>query len=262
MKIHLQSDRHHEFYRDKNIPIPDIVGVDADVIVLAGDIDTGIRGVQWAIGQSERLAIPIIYIAGNHEFYGNKFPTLIDKMRNEADGTGVHFLERQGVTLDGYRFLGCVLWTDFSLLGSEQRQLAMYEAGNKMTDYKKIRHKTTDNRYPKLKPIDTVHDHSRSKSWLLGELETMAEDRAVIVSHMAPSIKSLMAGATDDPLSPAYASNLEGILQSNKVRLWIHGHTHFNVDYTINDTRVVSNQYGYHEVQQADGYRQDWVIEI
>ena len=29
------------------------------------------------------------------------------------------------------------------------------------------------------------------------------------------------------------------------MRLWIHGHTHFNVDYKIGQTRVVTNQRGY-----------------
>ena len=29
------------------------------------------------------------------------------------------------------------------------------------------------------------------------------------------------------------------------MELWIHGHTHFNVDYKIGQTRVITNQRGY-----------------
>ena len=76
MKIQLLSDLHNEFLRsgkqhaDKKWQgfIPDS---DADIIILAGDIDTGTQGLEWAIAESERLAKDIIYVAGNHEFYGH-----------------------------------------------------------------------------------------------------------------------------------------------------------------------------------------------
>ncbi len=103
VKVQFQSDMHHEFMTHHDPP--DIVDAGANVIVLAGDIDTGTKGVHLAIGQAEKLARPIIYVAGNHEFYGQKFPRLIDKSRAGAEGSGVHFLEQQGVNLYGYHFL-------------------------------------------------------------------------------------------------------------------------------------------------------------
>jgi len=35
------------------------------------------------------------------------------------------------------------------------------------------------------------------------------------------------------------------MIQASHIPLWIHGHTHDNVDYRIARTRVLSNQCGY-----------------
>lgn len=37
----------------------------------------------------------------------------LDALRNEAAGSNVHFLERDAWVLEGVRFLGCTLWTDY-----------------------------------------------------------------------------------------------------------------------------------------------------
>jgi hypothetical protein len=85
MKIQVLSDLHLEF---APLEIPD---VGADVVVLAGDIDIGLKGVRFAI---DKLAgRRVIYVAGNHEYYGKAIPHLTDKLRHESAGSTVHFLE-------------------------------------------------------------------------------------------------------------------------------------------------------------------------
>jgi hypothetical protein len=54
--------------------VPPVVG--ADVVVLAGDVHVKNRGLQWIFDQ--KFEIPVLYILGNHEFYREKFPGLID----------------------------------------------------------------------------------------------------------------------------------------------------------------------------------------
>ena len=64
MKLHVLSDLHLEFA--DFTPASNT----ADVIVLAGDIGLRAEGVTWA-----RKSFPdqeIIYVAGNHEFYGSQ----------------------------------------------------------------------------------------------------------------------------------------------------------------------------------------------
>jgi hypothetical protein len=72
MNLHVLSDLHVEF---GDFTVPD---VGADLIVLAGDTHVGMRGLRWVIDQD--LTVPALYVLGNHEFYRDKFPGLIDKM--------------------------------------------------------------------------------------------------------------------------------------------------------------------------------------
>jgi predicted phosphodiesterase len=85
MKLLVLSDLHLEF---EPICIPD---TDADVIILAGDINLKTRGIEWAIEAFPNT--PVVAVLGNHEYYGEKYPSLMKKAKQLAVGTHVHLLE-------------------------------------------------------------------------------------------------------------------------------------------------------------------------
>ena len=107
MKILHLSDLHLEFGS------MDVPKTDADIAVLSGDIHAGSRGIDWA----SQFDIPVIYILGNHEFYGfTQFDELIQECRDKAKRyPNIHFLENESVLIDGVRFHGATFWTDFKL---------------------------------------------------------------------------------------------------------------------------------------------------
>ncbi|MEM9690500.1 MAG: metallophosphoesterase, partial [Pseudomonadota bacterium] len=109
MKLHILSDIHVEF--EAFVP----PATDADVIVLAGDIHVGRKGLDWALEQFPDK--PVIYVLGNHEYYGKAVPKLTNELQKIAANTNVHLLERSSVEIDGVTFLGSTLWTDFELFG-------------------------------------------------------------------------------------------------------------------------------------------------
>ncbi|BAY26099.1 putative metallophosphoesterase [Calothrix sp. NIES-2100] len=231
MKIQIYSDLHIEFQ-----PFTIFV-TDADVIVLAGDIHLREKGVKWAIENIQNK--PVIYVLGNHEYYGSAYPKLVKKLKNYASGTNVYILENDWVTIKDVTFLGCTLWTDFKLF--DNAHIASYEASQNLTDFKKIR---LDPHYSKLKPIDTVEIHRKSVSWLKNTLSSLSE-KIVVVTHHAPSKKSLHSQHQEDILSAAYASNLDDFVDESDATLWIHGHIHKHLDYRISSTRIICNPRGY-----------------
>ncbi|WP_155322351.1 metallophosphoesterase [Desulfosarcina ovata] len=249
MNLHVLSDLHVEFGEFS------VADVGADVVVLAGDTHVGTRGLRWVLDQG--IKIPVIYVLGNHEYYRDKFPGLIDEMKKEAEGTNVWVIENDMFEIGGFRFFGCTLWTDMALLGDPG--VAMAVAGDRMNDYRLIRNSKT---YGRLRPIDTVAWHKRSVEKLREFLESGDSERSVVVTHDCPSIKSIPERFRSHALSSAFASNMEGLIQKHQPKLWIHGHTHDSFDYKIGKTRILCNPRGY--VPSADNpeFKEGMTIEV
>jgi predicted phosphodiesterase len=248
MRIRVLSDLHIEFA--PFVPPP----VEADVVVLAGDVHPGKQALAWI--RQTFPGTPVVFVPGNHEFYGQAIPKLIEELKRLAVGTKVHVLSDAAVVIGGVRFLGATLWTDFNLFGTTT--LSGRSAAAAMTDYKRIR---VSPRFSKLKGLDSARFHAVSRRWLESELANPFDGSTVVVTHHAPSAFCLNPKVRSDELSPAYASALDDLVAGSGAALWIHGHTHFATDFRLGATRVVSNQRGYPDAP-APGFRDDLVIGI
>lgn len=174
----------------------------------------------------------------------------------------VRFLENDSVTIAGYRFFGATLWTDFRLIADQQvdAMLQAKDPARGMTDYRKIR---SFPGFHRLKPVNTLARHSISVGALREFLATGPRDRSIVITHHAPSAKSLASGWENDLLSAAYASNLETLIEECGPTLWVHGHIHAVRDYQIGRTRVVSNPLGYQGAErQQTGFVPDLMISL
>jgi predicted phosphodiesterase len=247
VRIRVLSDLHIEFEPYKP------ASVDCDLVVLAGDIGLGTRGLEWIRVTFQN--IPAIYITGNHEFYGEALPHLTKKLGQSSQGSEVRFLECDATTVNGVRFVGCTLWSDFNLAGNSSA--SMLAAQEMMNDYRRIR---VSPQYRKLRPEDTRLLHVASLNWLRDTVKSSTEP-TVVVTHHAPSVRSLGPDAENDPLSPAFASGLDAWIETSNIVLWIHGHTHRCVDYSIGRTRILSNQRGYPDEHVA-GFSSDLVVNL
>jgi Icc-related predicted phosphoesterase len=245
-RLHILSDLHCEFDQYR------VQTVDADVIVLAGDIDHGTKGLEWA--RSSFPHHPVIYVAGNHEYYGEALPKLTDELRARATSLDIAFLENDVVEIGGLRFVGCTLWTDLALFGLHP--WVTDAVLNTMLDYRSIR---VSPQYRRLRPADTIRLHKQSRDWLTTALGEPGPP-AIMVTHHAPSARSLAPRYAEDVVSAAYASQLDQLVEEEAPMLWIHGHTHHCVDYMLGQTRVVSNQRGYRD--EDIGFVPDLVIDV
>ena len=257
MKIHILSDLHLEFGKLK---LPE---VDADVTVLAGDIGVGLQGIEWALAAFDR---PVIYVMGNHEFYGQRVMSGLWKTaRKKVEGTHVHLLENEAVEIAGVRFLGCTLWTDFCLFGVGDREQALKDACG-LSDYWQIRTELGGDGYNRrkailLRPEHTLRLHQESRAWLDLELDRHFDGPTVVVTHTAPHRGSLAKKWERSPISPCFVSNLPGLVE--RASLWIHGHTHDGFDYQVGKCRVVCNPRGYaHSADLNPQFNPGLVVEV
>lgn len=228
MKIALLSDVHLEV-GDWSPP----TYLNADVVVLAGDIHSKGRGVAWA---REHFTQPVIYVPGNHEFWkSSNWEHELNRLRQNSAGSNVTILNNEEVTLNGVRFVGTTLWADYRLNGVSNTKSAARE---KLNDFKFIR----ANGFKRTNPEWQIAQHERAKRYLEEALTDTTADNTVVVTHHAPSYCSLPDNKKDDALAGAYASDLTHLM--GKAMLWLHGHVHSSNDYVVNGTRVVSNPRG------------------
>jgi len=244
LRIHVLSDLHLE--AEPFVP-PD---VGADVIVLAGDIDNGAAGVEWA---KRAFRAPVLYLAGNHEYYENEFEDARAAMNASARGSRVEILDCSERVIDGVRFIGCTLWTDFSLAPEAERPLVMEQARKTNPDYAKIRYGARN-----FTPEDGIALYRQHRSWLERRLAEPASLPTVVVTHFAPHPNSIAAAYVGHPANSGFVLDLEALMGS--AALWIHGHTHTRFDYVVRGTRVVCNPRGYPD--EPTGFRPEWTVEV
>lgn len=213
---------------------------DADVIVLAGDLGRPTEALAWASAFDK----PVLYVPGNHEFYGAEMAWTRGELRRLCAGTKVHLLDNDELILDGVRFLGCTLWTDFMLFGAGEKQQEAIDQGQRfMRDFSSIR--ISDAPPTPFTPAASADLFETNARWLAGKLGTPHQGPTVVITHHAPSPRSVHPRFEGSPLNACFVSNAEHLIDGNRVQLWVHGHTHDSFDYVVNGTRVVCNPRGY-----------------
>jgi predicted phosphodiesterase len=250
VRLHVVSDLHVEFGAFE------LPTVDADAVVLAGDVGLGTAGVRlarsWAAGR------PLLFVAGNHEYYRHGLPSLTGELREAAAGSDVHVLENDELVVDGVRFLGCTLWSDFRAAGAEEMERSMAVCARLLNDYEVVSWSALGRT---LRPEDTLMLHRGSRRWLAERLAVAHDGPTVVVTHHAPLVRVVPDEPVHRALLGAFASDLTELMGRDRVELWIYGHTHRASDLEVEGTRVISNPRGYpHE--PVDGFDPELVVDL
>jgi len=258
MYIRLFSDIHNEFRREEGeepYPIPELPTDPQTVLVLAGDIDTKGRGINYANALSGRFKA-VVLVAGNHDLWGSNFTKLPNKWL-EGSEDNVYPLFNAHITIDNVVFCGGTLWTDYN----DCDELSMLDATRVMVDYSKIK---SGERYRKFTPEMAYWDHKDCLKAIRGGLSVQGARKYIVVTHMTPSY------INEDPkfynqystTKHYYHSNLDDLVCDADV--WCFGHTHHNVDRIVGPkgTRMVSNQVGYYPDHLAKGFSDTLLIEV
>ncbi|HVH46818.1 MAG TPA: metallophosphoesterase [Labilithrix sp.] len=243
MRIQYLSDLHFEFHADDGASfVESLDPQDIDVLVVAGDFAVG-KGIGPALDRictRYRCAV-VVYVHGNHEFYGCTRAEVLAITRAAADrNPNLRWLDGDVTVIDGVRFLGVPLW--FSRLGAVQR------LKRAMTDFDEIRGFE-----------DWVYAENARAIELL-ERELQPED--VVVTHYLPVRASIAPHWSSSPLNPFFLCDVEALIRARRPALWIHGHTHSSVDVVVGSTRVLCNPFGYVRRELNRAFREDAAVEI
>lgn len=266
MKIQLASDLHlefiHQVFPGERLITPT---PGAELLILAGDIAKGAA----AIKLFQDWPVPVLYVAGNHEFYGGELERVRDELRNAAHHTSVNFLDNNFFNLGEYRFLGCTLWTDYRLYSDWSQSFQMVHAEQQLNDHRMIQ--TGNGRFKTFTAARALYEHEFSGAWLDRELRKDFAGKNIAITHHGPHIKSVHPRYAENPLNAAFVSDLERLMVH--ADFWLHGHVHDSVNYEHAGCRVIANPLGYasnwdkvshlHELQfENKSFQRSYVVDI
>lgn len=241
MKIRLLSDLHTEFRLPyKTQPLANYKG--EDVLVLAGDIASGSTNTMEVLKFFKAQGYKhVIYVPGNHEYYGTSIYDFDEKMRNKtANLEGIHFLNPGQVEIDGVLFIGATLWTNF-----HNDFFAMKAASRAISDFSYIKGFSPE--MPKFSTDDAVKLFNKHFDYIKDAYENRGNRKVVVVTHFLPAVECISPRFQNpaDLLNDYFANDLGGYISEMSDTTWLFGHTHDSVDKVLGDTRVVANPHGY-----------------
>lgn len=252
MLIRPMSDLHLEF---GNPFVPPVMEGDAEtVLVLAGDISNKYGSLSWIREVAPRFR-HVVLVLGNHDYWKAHLQALPGRIKEKlADVSNVSVLERDGVLIDGVRFLGTTLWTDFD----RENPLSVISFCRYMRDCDFIR----TGGYRRITGEDILQEHRRARHFLETNLAVPFEGPTVVVTHHGPSDLSVHGKYDRSYGNEYYKSDLTDLIFGYEPKYWIHGHTHERIDYTLGETRVVVNPYGYHGYETNGAFEPELRLEV
>lgn len=254
MKLWIVSDIHADslYWVPSRVPQHDVMIIAGDVDKAAGDTEqTLLMLAQWS-------PAPIVFVPGNHDVHDAALDVWDRNIEDLLD-RGIHVLSSgQSTIINGVRFVGATLWTDFELVADRYASEAW--AAQHMPEYLHVwKGDGSDN----IWPSDTRSAHRQHRQAIEAVLAVPHPGPTVVVTHHAPSPRSIL-GRLPGVADASFASDLEGMITRYRPAMWVHGHLHKAVDCVIGDTRIVCNPRGYEGPDWAEetGWDEGLVVEI
>jgi predicted phosphodiesterase len=267
VKIQLLSDLHLEVHPDyQPRPAPG-----ADLLVLAGDIGSYqqgslLTGEDFGLERFSPLSgwpVPVLYVPGNHEYDNLDFDAAHARLREVCDRLGITWLERETLMLDGVRFIGTTLWTDFDALAMQAPDttglLKQRDKAFRAANFYLEKTGATRAGEPMLAP-QWRELGQQSQSWLREALAAPFDGTTVVVTHFAPSLLSADPRYGLRPGTAGFCNGLDELLPL--AQFWLHGHLHCPQDYLSEGCRVVANPLGYAVKGEQEGFSEQFTVSV
>ena len=273
MKIQLLSDLHLEAHPHW-LPTP---SPGADVLVLAGDVGSYQKGSQltdtdFGLARFSPLQgwpTPVFFVPGNHEYDAQDFDAAHSRLRETCERLGLIWLERETRVMNGVRWIGTTLWSDFDALAPSvsgpasanalAQQLKARDKAFRAANFYLRKAETTRHGEPWL--AQGVRDQALiCQDWLRAALDEPFAGPTVVITHFAPSLMSADPRYGLTPGTAGFCNALDDLLP--QAQLWLHGHLHAPSHYVHRGCRVEANPLGYARKNEQLHFQAQNLIEI
>lgn len=254
-----------------------------DLLVLAGDVGSYQRrsllppDPDFGLGRFSPLRPGalwprVLFVPGNHEYDALPFAATHDRLRGVCERLDITWLERETVEIDGVRFVGTTLWSDFDAIAARQptlqAQLQQRDKALRAADFYLAKNTTLDDATgAPLLAADLRPLGQQCQAWLRSALAEPHAGPTVVVTHFAPTLRSADPRYGISPGTAGFCNALDDLL--GVADLWMHGHLHCPFDYRVEAgdgsgrvCRVVANPLGYAEKGEQAAFKPRWAIEV
>jgi predicted phosphodiesterase len=241
----------------------------ADLLVLAGDIgsyqkrrdgsvmaepDWGLRRFS-PLPQYAGWPVPVLFVPGNHEYDALDWDAGHAGLRATCDRLGIAWLERECLLIDGVRFIGSTLWSDYDALEqaahTTTQRLRAREKAFRAANFYLV--KMAAQRQGRLFDAQSMRELGlQCQHWLRNALSEPFDGTTVVVTHFAPTLASADPRYGLNPGTAGFCNALDELLPL--AQLWLHGHLHCPQDRVENGCRVVANPLGYLSKNEQAGF--------
>ena len=158
------------------------------------------------------------------------------------------------------RIIGTTLWTDYEVNSNKPKDFAMSIVEKSLADHKLIEFKTGENKR-RFTPLDALSIHKKELNWIEEQLANRFDGKTIIVTHHGPHPLCQHPDYPMSEITTAFHSDLSQLIEKHEIDLWIYGHTHANLNTTVTNTRIVSNQAGY-PGENVKGFDENFVLTL
>ena len=251
LKLQYASDLHLEFPANKEFLKQHPLQSVGDVLVLAGDI------VPFAVMDKHKDFFSYVadnfettyWLPGNHEYYHFD---LAEKngLLNEAICSNVFLVNNTSVVHENIKLVFSTLWSQIS-------PGYQWQIERSLNDFHVIKHKGyrfSSETYNQL--------HAESLAFIQNELITK-EEKVAVFTHHCPTFMNYPEQYKGEVLNEAFAVELYDLIEASEIACWVYGHHHINTtEFTIGNTKLITNQLGYVQRTEHLLFETNKVIEI
>lgn len=194
----------------------------------------------------------VFYVMGNHEHWHHDVTYTEQKIKDFLNQfNNITLLEKECTFIEDIAIFGATLWSNFN-----NNPMIEWQCRNDIGDFKTI--KIDGN-----KSFLTGHCIQQYEQTIdkLKEFIDIKHDKKIVMTHFAPSHRSIHKRYKTEIMSPYWCNNIDDLIRKSGILYFCHGHTHNSFKYKIGKTQVICNPVGY-GLRENKQFKKNLVIEI
>lgn len=250
MTLQYCSDLHIEFTQNKKYLLKNPLKPIGEILLLAGDIVPFevIKEHDDFFDYLSKNFKQTYWLPGNHEYYhtdiNNRTGEVLETIRDN-----VFLINNKVILLPEVRLIFSTLWSEIS----PDNFLSIQHRMNDFSAIKNSGNCFTPDAFNAL--------HQQCKAFVVEALAQPCNTPTIVITHHIPTLLNYPAKYKKDGFNEVFAVELFNLIEHSPINYWLYGHHHYNTpDFTIGNTKLLTNQLGYMKFKENMGFKNDAVI--